>query len=714
MKENEKEKAELRGICEKYPSGNLNDFVNKSIATAEDIGGNSEKKAIVLANIVFRDLGLGRNSVISSILYELLFTGKITEEDIARDYPPTILNLIQGLTKIEELYQKQKRVNADIFQKLLLTLAEDVRVILIMLVRRFYALRNIEVLDTAEQKNLVDEITFVYLPFAHRLGLYNIKMEMEDRLLRKNEPKVYENIAKGLKDSESERLQFIESFIQPIKEELNKQGFQYNIKYRTKSIASILAKIRKQGVSLSEIYDIFAIRIIIDTKKEYEKRDCWHVYSVVSDIYRPNPKRLRDWITIPKSTGYESLHTTVMTADKRWVEVQIRTQRMDDVAEKGFAAHWRYKEVKNVEMLDEWLANVREILEQEGQTGSDDVMEDMLLELSDKEIYIFTPTGELKQLPRGATVLDFAYSIHGGLGNTCTGAKVNSRNVPIRHELQSGDQVSIISSKKQKPRRDWLQIVVTSKAKSHIRQSLKKEEAQYANLGKEMLLRRMKNWDIEHNDLVMRDLISHFGKNQAHEFYRAIVDEKIDLLEIKNFLEEKDKFVETPEEEPMPDESTTNSVQKSYDDVLMVAEDISGVEYSLASCCSPVFGDDIFGFVSISQGIKIHRTNCPNANYMKQRYAYRILPAQWKSQGDSFFVVDLYVIVEDKHGIVNKITELVAGHSSVNMRGISFLTKNLQMEGRLTLEVPNKNVLDMITAKIQDVKEVLNVTRRDN
>lgn len=715
MEQLEKIKEELLTIREKYLTGNLNDFVDKSFAKAAEIGGEAENKAISLAHIVFFDLGLGRNSVISAILYELLYTGNITEEEIVEEYPPTILNLIQGLSKIEELYQKQKRVNADIFQKLLLTLAEDVRVILIMLVRRFYALRHIETLEETEQKNLIDEITFVYLPFAHRLGLYNIKMEMEDRLLRKNEPQVYQNLLNGLKESEDERLAFIETFIQPIKKELDKQGFQYDIKYRTKSIASILAKIRKQKVSLSEIYDIFAVRIIIDTKSEYEKRDCWHVYSVVSDIYRPNPKRLRDWITIPKSTGYESLHTTVMTPDKRWVEVQIRTQRMDDVAEKGFAAHWRYKNVKNVETLDEWLVNVREILEQEGAGGSDEVMEDMLLELSDKEIYVFTPTGELKQLPRGATVLDFAYSIHGGLGNTCTGAKVNNRNVPIRHELQNGDQVSVIASKNQKPNRDWLHIVVTSKAKSHIRQSLKKEEAQNANIGREMLMRRMKNWNMEYNDLVMRDLIRHYGKSQAHDLYCAIADEKIELLEIKNFLEDKNKSEEkTVEEEKLPETTSSRATPEIPSDILMIAEDLSGIDYSLASCCSPVFGDEIFGFVSVSQGIKIHRTNCPNANHIKERYAYRIIPAQWVNQGQHFFVVVLEVWVDDKHGIVNKITELIAGVASINMRGIAFDTVKGQLHGHLTLEVPNKGALEMIVAKLQNLKSVLRVVRRDN
>lgn len=714
MKESDKTKAELLTICERYPSGNLNDFINKSIDKAEQVGGETRDKAIILAHIVFKELGLGRNSVISTILYELLYSGKITNEEIVDNYPPTIIHLIRGLDKIEELYQKQKRVNADIFQKLLLTLAEDVRVILIMLVRRFYALRNIEKIEKEEQKNIVDEITFVYLPFAHRLGLYNIKMEMEDRLLRKNEPQVYQNISKELRDSEKERIEFIEEFMRPIKEELNKQNFRYAIKYRTKSIASILAKIRKQGVSLSEIYDIFAIRIIISTEEKFEKRDCWHAYSIVSDIYRPNPKRLRDWITIPKSTGYESLHTTVMTPENRWVEVQIRTQRMDDIAEKGFAAHWRYKDVKNVEMLDEWLVNVREILEQEGQSGSDDIMEDMLLELSDKEIYVFTPSGELKQLPRGATVLDFAYSIHGDLGNKCTGAKVNTKNVPIRHKLHSGDQVSIMSSKKQKPSRDWLQIVVTSKAKSHIRQSLKKEEAQYANIGKEMLMRRMKNWDIEFNDFVVRDLLAFFRKNQVHELYRAIADEKIDLLDVKNFLEKEDEteITKLPILEAEDRESTT--VQKQYEDVLIVAENISGVDYSLASCCSPVFGDDIFGFVSVSKGIKIHRTNCPNASYMKQRYAYRILPAKWTNQGNNFFVVNLYVLIEDKQGILSKITELIADYSSINMRGISFAGESLQTEGRLTLEVPNKDMLDTIIAKIQEIKGVMRVARRDN
>lgn len=669
-----------------------------------------ERKALELAVIVTQELGLASTSAIVSVVYDLLYTEKLQKKEVAEKFPDSVMRLISGLEKVEELYQVQKE-NAEIFQKLLLSLAEDVRVILIILARRLYALRHIENVDEDEQQNLVDEITFIYLPFAHRLGLYSVKMDMEDRLLHYKEPTVYANLVKELEESKAERLQFIENFIAPIKERLNKEELKYSIKYRTKSIASILGKIRKQEVSLKEVYDIFAIRIIIQAPAEKEKVQCWQVYSVVSDIYQPNPKRLRDWITIPKSTGYESLHTTVMTKDKKWVEVQIRTERMDEVAEKGFAAHWRYKGGKDNAVLDEWLLNVREILENEGKEGSEEVMNDLLLELSDKEIYIFTPNGDLKQLPRGATVLDFAYSIHGGLGNTCTGASINNKNVPIRYALQSGDAVKIMSSKNQKPSRDWLQFVVTSKAKSHIRQALKEQQAEEAALGKEMLLRRMKNWDIPFNDVAVRDLQKHFKLKQVHELYYGVGTNKIELNSIKDFFKKKDDVVEEVVKEEIPDIVESKPKAHTPMDVLVIADKVSGVDFTLSSCCSPVFGDDIFGFISISKGIRIHRKNCPNAEHMIARYPYRIVPACWTNQGDSSYMIQLKVQGEDSPGIVNNITVLLADAKRIQLRSINFTTQDGLFVGILSIEVPNKGYLEMIIAKIQALKGVQKVVR---
>lgn len=688
------------------------ELLKKTLIELKEVAdGQIEKKALNLAVIITTELGLGSTSAIVSILYELLYSGEIERTEIQENYPESVFRLIAGLEKVEELYQVHKE-NAEIFQKLLLSLAEDVRVILIILARRLYALRNIEKYSKEEQQNLVDEITFVYLPFAHRLGLYPVKMDMEDRLLQYNEPEVYANLVRELEESEAERLHFIEDFITPIKKRLDEESLSYTVKYRTKSVASILGKIRKQQVSLKEVYDIFAIRIILDSPPEKEKMHCWQVYSVVSDIYQPNPKRLRDWITIPKSTGYESLHTTVMTKNKRWVEVQIRTERMNEVAEKGFAAHWRYKGGKDNAVLDEWLLNVREILESEGKEGSEEVMNDLLLELSDKEIYIFTPNGDLKQLPRGATLLDFAYSIHGDLGNTCTGGTINNKNVPIRYVLQSGDTVKISSSKNQKPSQDWLQFVVTSKAKSHIRQALKEQQAKEAALGKEMLMRRMKNWNIPFNDIAVRDLQRHFKFKQVHELYYNIGTNKIELNLIKDFFKKQEEIVEEvavkEEIKELPDNKPKGALGT---DVLVIADKVSGVDFTLSSCCSPVFGDEIFGFISISKGIRIHRKSCPNAENMVQRYPYRIVPACWTNQGDSSYIVDLKVQGEDSPGIVNNITILLSDAQSIQLRGISFSSNAGVFTGKLSLEVPNKGYLDMIIAKIQALKGVQKVVR---
>ncbi|PVX51015.1 GTP pyrophosphokinase [Balneicella halophila] len=686
-------------------------LLRKTLALLQELTDDEQEgKALKLAVSVTTELGLGSTSAIVSILYELLYIGKFSKEEIKNHYPDSVYRLILGLGKVEELYQVHKE-NAEIFQKLLLSLAEDVRVILIILARRLYALRHIEKQDKEEQQNLVDEITFVYLPFAHRLGLYPVKMDMEDRLLQFNEPEAYAKLVAELEESEAERLQFIESFIAPIKERLDREGLRYTVKYRTKSIASILGKIRKQQVSLKEVYDIFAIRIILDTPREKEKMHCWQVYSIVSDIYQPNPKRLRDWITIPKSTGYESLHTTVMTKDKRWVEVQIRTERMDEVAEKGFAAHWRYKGGKDNTVLDEWLLNVREILESEGKEGSEEVIDDLLLELSDKEVYIFTPNGDLKQLPRGATVLDFAYSIHGDIGNTCTGGTINNKNVPIRYVLQSGDTVKINTAKNQKPNQDWLQFVVTSKAKSHIRQAMKEQQASEIALGKEMLMRRMKNWDIPFNDIAVRDLQQHFKMKQVHELYYNIGTNKIELNTIKEFFTQKEKEAKEISVEEIKDLQETKKPLGTPSDVLVIGDKVSGVDFTLSSCCSPVFGDDIFGFISISKGIRIHRKNCPNAENMMQRYPYRVVPACWTKQGDTSYMAQLEVHGEDSAGIVNGITALFTDKQSAKLRGISFTTEDGLFIGKLSVEVPNKGYLDMISSKIQTLKGVQKVIR---
>lgn len=698
--------------CNKVQTKLSDDILQKAIDLLQkEASDEVRKKALTLGHIVTTELGLGRTSTTVAILYEMLYEKVISFENITENYPTAITRLIKGILKVEELYQEQKLVNTDVFQKLLLSLAEDVRVILIILSRRLYALRNIHILPKEKQQEIVDELTFIYLPFAHRLGLYNIKMDMEDRILKHNEPDIYNNLVRELRESEAERLQFIEQFIKPINEVLKKQDLKYEIKYRTKSVASILGKIRKQGVSLKEVYDVFAIRIILDVAEEYEKMECWRVYSFVSDIYQPNPKRLRDWVTIPKSTGYQSLHTTVKTQENKWVEVQIRTERMDEIAEKGFAAHWRYKGGKGNKVLDDWLLSVREILENEGRGAGEEMMDDMLLELSDKEIYVFTPNGDLKQLSAGATVLDFAYSIHGNLGNTCTGGMIGNKNVPIRHKLKSGDEVKIHSAKSQKPSIDWLQFVVTSKAKSHIRQALKAQQAEEASVGKEILMRRLKNWGQEFSDVLMRDLTKHFKIKQESDLYYKIATNKIPISEIKEFLKNnKEEVLEAENSASLEEEQPTSST-KIGSDVLVISDKVSGVDFSLAPCCSPVFGDDIFGFVSISRGIKIHRRTCSNAEFMYTKYPYRIVPALWTEQGDSSYIVNLEVQGEDRHGLVNHITDLISTTPKINLRGISFSSDSGNFSGKVILEIPNKGFLEMITARILKIKGVKRVQR---
>ncbi len=668
-------------------------------------------KTISTAQIVVDELGLGRTSVICSLLYDIVQKKRITLDEVNNLFGPKVTQIIEGLVKVTDIYNQNPTLQSENFRKLLMSFADDVRVVLIIMADRLFNLRSLGNKTVEEQVALAKEIEFLYIPFAHRLGMYNVKSDMEDLALRYLQPDIYFDIEKKLKDSEEQRQKFITDFIDPIKTELDQQGLKYKIKARTKSIASILHKMKTKQVEFEEVYDIFAIRIILKASAKKEKSECWKVYSAVSDLYRPNPKRLRDWITIPKSNGYESLHTTVMAPDKRWVEVQIRSKRMNKVAEQGFAAHWKYKGGKGEGGgLDSWLQDIREVLESQGG-DSIDLIDNFKADLYNKEIYVFTPKGDLKQLSAGATLLDFAYSIHSDVGDKCIGGTVNQKNVPIRQILNNGDQVAITTSNSQKPKADWLNFVVSTKAKNKIRQSMNEEMLKEADLGKETLKRRMKNWKIEFCDENIRKLMSFYKYKLAVDLYCGIESEEHELSEIKEILTDKKELTKVIQEEK-PDYSQ-RKITKQGEDVLIVDENISNVEYSLANCCNPIFGDDIFGFITIGKGIRIHRIGCSNAREMQSRYPYRVVKANWTDKGSASYQAILHITGDDELGIVSNISDVISKDLRVQMRSISVETNAGAFVGNVTVAIASTDHLDTLIVKIKKIKGVHRVSRYD-
>lgn len=669
-------------------------------------------KTLSIAQIVVEELGLGRTSVICALLYDNVQRGSISFEEVTELFGSKVAQIISGLVKVTEVYNQNPTQHSDNFRKLLLSFAEDVRVVLIILADRLFHLRNVDNKPVEIQKALATEIEFLYIPLAHRLGMYNVKSDMEDLALRYLQPETYFEIVQKLKDTEEERQQFIEDFVNPIKQDLDQLGVKYKIKARTKTIASILHKMKKKQVEFEEVYDIFAIRIIVKASGKKEKSECWKVYSAVSDLYRPNPERLRDWITIPKSNGYESLHTTVLGPQNRWVEVQIRTKRMNKIAEKGFAAHWKYKGGKDGGGLDNWLNDIRGVLESQ-ESDSIDLIDKFKADLYSKEIYVFTPKGDLKQLPRGATLLDFAYSIHSDLGGKCIGGTVNQKNVSIRHELRNGDQVAITTSNTQKPKADWLSFAVTTKAKNKIRQTIKEERLKEADLGKETLKRRMKNWKLEFNDENVRKLMSHYKYKLAADLYYGIATESHDLSDIKEILTK----VHEPEEKIVPEklpDYTSRKTERGGEDVLIVDQNIKNVDYTLAQCCNPIFGDDIFGFITIGKGIRIHRLGCSNAKEMQSRYPYRVVKANWTEKGAASYQAVLHITGTDELGIVSSISEAITKDLRVQMRNISVDTNGGAFEGNVTVVVSNIEHLNSLIVKLKKIKGVHKVSRFDN
>lgn len=666
-----------------------------------------------VSRIVVEEIGLGATSVISSLLHETVKETGLTINDIEKVYGKPVGIIVDGLTRISGITAKAPSLQAENFRKLLLTISADVRVILIKLADRLENMRHLDEAPESKRIKTAWETFYLYAPLAHRLGLYGIKTELEDLSMRYTNSEAYNSIKDKLKHSNAVRNRFIRRFTDPIRAELEKQGFDFEIKARTKSVYSIWTKMKKQNAEFEEIYDIFAIRVILNSSPENEKSDCWRVYSVVTDFYQPNPNRLRDWISVPKSNGYESLHTTVVGPGGKFVEVQIRTRRMDETAERGLAAHWKYKGMGGEKNIDDWLAGVREILE-DPALNTRDMMENFRLNLYSNEVFVFTPQGDLKRYPAGATVLDFAFDIHTDLGSRCVGARVNRRNASIRQELRNGDQVSVITSKNQKPKIDWLNYVVTSKARNKIRQTIKEEKQKDAEAGKELLLRRLKNWKIDMSDRMINRLLRHYKTKTSLDFYYLIGSGRIDPSDIKEHISrwERDEKGTLPVKEPDMPVSGNQAKDHVTEDVLVIDGAIDNVDYKLARCCNPVFGDEIFGFVSVSEGIKIHRVNCPNAPQMFSRYSYRIIGAKWTgSAKTTAFQVVLKITGFDSVGIVNKISDVISKNMKINMRSISIDSNDGMFEGHLKVLVPAKSHLDMLMARLSKIDGVLKVFR---
>ena len=668
------------------------------------------------ALLELEEIGMKRDCVLSILLYNSVANESLTIEQVEKEYGASIAHIIRGLVRIHELYRKSPVIESENFRNLLLSFAEDMRVVLIMISERVVLMRHIRDTENNEaQQKVAEEASYLYAPLAHKLGLYKLKSELEDLSLKYLEHDAYYMIKEKLNETKRSRDAYIEKFIKPIAEKLDAMGIKSHIKGRTKSIHSIWQKMKKQQCGFEGIYDLFAIRIIIDSPLSEEKMQCWQTYSLITDMYQPNPKRMKDWISIPKTNGYESLHITVMGPQNKWVEVQIRTKRMDEIAERGLAAHWKYKGVKAESGLDEFLNTVRAALEAK-ENNPLDLMQDFKMDLYKDEIYVFTPTGELIKLAKGATVLDFAFAIHTKLGSKCVSAKVNGKNVPIKYTLNNGDSVSVITSPAQSPKRDWLNFVVTSKARVKIKQALKEETVKAVEFAKEMLQRRFKNRKIDMDEPTMMRYIKKKGFKTVTDFYIEIAEERLDPNQvIDEYLEAFRKETETNERTEVRSAEefvTTTPVEEisTNKDVLVIDKNLTGIEYKLAKCCNPIYGDEVFGFVS-TQGIKIHRMDCPNAQEMFSRFGYRIIRAKWSGKGDNGYTVTLRVIGRDDIAIVTNITSVIGKESNVTLRSLNINSVDGLFQGNFTVLVRDTTALNLLTKKIKAVNGVKTVER---
>lgn len=677
---------------------------------------------ISVARVVAEELGLDTTAIVCALLHDTVEDTYLTLDDVEQLFGPRERDIVDGLTKMSGVFDPGTSAQAENFRKMLLTLSDDVRVILIKLADRLDNMRTLNHMRSDKQQKIASETLFMYAPLAHRLGLYGMKTELEDLSLKYKEPEDYDSIALKLRKGKAVRTRFINAFTLPIRRALDTSGLSYDILGRPKSIYSIWMKMQKQRVSFEEVYDVFAIRIVIDSELEREKADAWRTYSIVSDFYQPNPDRLRDWISLPKANGYESLHTTVMSPSGKWVEVQIRSRRMDEIAEKGLAAHWRYKDSNRPDSghgpsdnLNTWLTQIREMLES-GEENALDFIDEFKLNLHSEEIYVFTPNGDLFSLPKGATTLDFAFRVHTQIGSRCIGAKVNHKLVPLSHALTSGDQVEIITSRKQKPKEDWLKYVITASARSKIRHVLREQERSIASEGKEKLRKWMRRKELEFSSGNIESLIKRLRHDSPHALLMRIASGELELDRLGGFTVEKGKFVWTRAKKttpPVPEKKEEILKPPEKGDVLLIGEGLQKIDYSHAACCNPIPGDPVFGFVMVSGGIKVHRQNCSNATNLLSKYAYRVIKAQWTSRSAKQFEVNLKFTGIDDVGLVNAVTGVISDSMNVNMRAISFDSSDGTFEGRVKVLVTNTDHLKQLQAKLLDVPGVWSVERMD-
>lgn len=692
-------------------------FINHQISR-DVFGLNPILYALQTAEIAVNEIGLRRDGVIAILMQTSVVDGYQTLDDIEKKYGEGVAHIIRGLLRINELYKRNPVIESENFRNLLISFSEDMRVILIMIANRVNMMRQIRDTDQLEAKQRVsEEASYLYAPLAHKLGLYKLKSELEDLSLKYLEHDAYYMIKEKLNATKASRDAYIARFIKPIQEKLDAAELKYHMKGRTKSIHSIWQKMKKQQCGFEGVYDLFAIRIILDSPRDKEYMQCWQVFALITAMYQPNPKRMRDWLSVPKSNGYESLHTTVLGPENKWVEVQIRTERMDEIAEHGLAAHWRYKGIKSEKGgIDEWLANIRSALE-----NNDDLqlMDQFKMDLKEDEVYVFTPKGDLLNFPKGATVLDFAYYIHSRIGNTCVGGKINGRAVSFRQELHSGDQIEILTQSNQKPRQEWINIVKTSKAKAKIRLAIKETQKKEGLFAKELLERRFKNRKLEIEESIMARTIKKMGYKENSDFYKDIAEEKIDPNSIiEKYIAERDHDLNvTNSTRPAASaaefeyENPTEEMMRQSDDVLVIDENLKGIDFELAHCCHPIYGDPIFGFVTVSNGIKVHRSDCPNAKELQRRFGYRIVKAKWSGKGTSKYAITLRIIGNDDIGIVSNITNIISKEDKLVMRGINISSKDGLFSGNITVMIDDASRTEALIKKLSAVKGVKQVMR---
>ncbi|MEI2710097.1 MAG: RelA/SpoT family protein [Chitinophagaceae bacterium] len=715
----------LKGLRPKLKKGDK-EMVRTAFEMSADAHKTMRRKSgepyilhpIAVAMICVEEIGLGVRSTICALLHDTVEDTDISLEDVEREFGSEIAKIVDGLTKISSVMDTNTSQQAENFKKILLTLTDDPRVILIKLADRLHNMRTLDYMKREKQLKIASETVWVYAPLAHRMGLYNIKTELEDLSMKYMEPEAYKDIAKKLAETKRERSRYINEFIRPIKDKLNVSGFDFEIHGRPKSIHSIWNKIKKKGVSFSEVYDLFAIRIILNSAPEKEKEECWKVYSIITDEYNPSPERLRDWLSNPKSNGYEALHTTVMGPQGKWVEIQIRTKRMNEIAEKGLAAHFKYKEGNTEEdRFDKWFGQIREVLSQD-DTDSVNFLHDFKTSFLAEEIYVYTPKGEVKMLPTGSTALDFAFSIHSAIGSKCIGAKVHHKLVPISHKLRSGDQIEIITSNKQKPHEDWLSIVVTAKAKSKIKDALKEEKRKIADDGKYVLQKKLEGLGAAYNTGNIDEVAQFYKLNSHLDLFYQIATKAIDLRELKEFQVLGDRL-EHPKPKVVISElnveqhSNVKTYSKKESELIIFGESSDKIQYALAKCCNPIPGDDVFGFVSTGKGLIIHRTTCPNATQLLANYGHRVVKTKWAKNKEISFLTGLKIIGMDDVGVIHKITNIISGDLKINIAGLTIESGEGIFEGTIKVFVHDKEELEALVDRLKSLHGIQRVDRFD-